>query len=885
MSEALNIIKAHFGSLREVTTAPVWQYNYGQKLKIDGIPNLPSTFEIHYSNSKSRGTAKRWIGYDGVVDVLDEYFRSGADIWGFILLHEGEDDGETEYVIHIPVKERSEAEDSEPTPVQRDIVDEAIAALNQAVEQCEAYVEHYPTVIDGEWYVWDEETEQFVTTGVAATGNGIASARLNNDYTLTLVFTDGTSLTTPISIRGAQGEKGDTGAVPDFSIGTVTTLPAGSSASASITGTQEEPVLNLSIPQGQDGAITNLDTTLTKSGKAADAKAVGNKIATLPNNANSTETNVDLDVTDPDGNVLVRFADGHIKTKEFNSAHILDDLYATPEETDADLYISDNNGNVIVYFADGGIRTAEFDSKMAVLPHGQLSDQNSDLNIVDASGNVLVRFADGNIRTKNFDSDNNEYVKTFEFNGAGSQSIDHFFPSGSVIMCHMVKADVKGWYYVGSYAVTYSYTDRDGYSHVLGSDYGYNFPRFVIPTDAVSITVSYGGDFITGASYAFTVYANASFEKKPKIITVSASGGKDFTTLRAAIESIPNNVCEMNPYEIYVYPGTYNVLDDFTAEEIATDGFKGLWFVNGMSLIGVGRREEIVIKGILSPDDYPSSKRNDISTLNVIGNINVENLTVEAYNIRYAVHDEEKTLTHHITTHKWKNVKFFGRGLTSGGGGNTSYGSGSRSYVNFEFTDCDFSDKYVLHTDTSLRHPICATFKNCSARRFSFGDYDTGGVVCHAYFYNCKASVITIEASSTHDQYFYVHAIGVQDAMCFCPAGYVYENGETLRFNDISIPAGYAVKIVNIKDSRQNNLVVTSVIDDVYGISIGTIGDDTVIQIGGYINSNVLGLNGLSVGDYLTIDNTGAVVVGTSSNAIAQVKMVDDGVAFAKLTI
>lgn len=208
MSEALNIIKAHFGSLREVTTAPVWQYDYGKKLEIDGISNLPSTFEIHYSNSKARGTAKRWIGYDGVVDVLDEYLRSGADVWCFIFLHEGEDDGQTEYVIHIPVKERSEAEDSEPTPMQRDIVDETIAALNAAVEQCEAYVEHYPTVINGEWYVWNEATEQFVTTGVAATGNGIASARLNSDYTLTLVFTDGSSFTTPISIRGATGNSG-----------------------------------------------------------------------------------------------------------------------------------------------------------------------------------------------------------------------------------------------------------------------------------------------------------------------------------------------------------------------------------------------------------------------------------------------------------------------------------------------------------------------------------------------------------------------------------------------------------------------------------------------------------------------------------------------------
>ena len=141
MSEALNIIKAHFGALREVTTAPVWQYDYGQILEIDGIPNLPSTFEIHYSNSKARGTAKRWIGYNGAAEVLDEYFVSGADIWCFIVLHEGANDGETEYIIHIPVKERSQSEDAQPTPVQQDIVTETIAALNQAVE----YAEHIAT--------------------------------------------------------------------------------------------------------------------------------------------------------------------------------------------------------------------------------------------------------------------------------------------------------------------------------------------------------------------------------------------------------------------------------------------------------------------------------------------------------------------------------------------------------------------------------------------------------------------------------------------------------------------------------------------------------------------------------------------------------------------
>ena len=48
------------------------------------------------------------------------------------------------------------------------------------------------------------------TGATGATGNGIASAVLNADYTLTLNFTDGTHYTTP-PIRGAQGVQGATG--------------------------------------------------------------------------------------------------------------------------------------------------------------------------------------------------------------------------------------------------------------------------------------------------------------------------------------------------------------------------------------------------------------------------------------------------------------------------------------------------------------------------------------------------------------------------------------------------------------------------------------------------------------------------------------------------
>ena len=53
--------------------------------------------------------------------------------------------------------------------------------------------------------------------------------------------------------QGNQGPKGDTGATPDIQIGTVQTLEPGQQATASMTGTPENPLLNLGIPKGEKG--------------------------------------------------------------------------------------------------------------------------------------------------------------------------------------------------------------------------------------------------------------------------------------------------------------------------------------------------------------------------------------------------------------------------------------------------------------------------------------------------------------------------------------------------------------------------------------------------------------------------------------------------------
>lgn len=164
------------------------------------------------------------------------------------------------------------------TPEQLDIITGAISSLNEAIEKTQSNVEHYPIVRNEVWYTWDTETQDYVSTGVRANGivgpagTGISSVVLNDDYTLTLNLTDGTSFTSTsirgevgngiddivlnndytLTIRYTDGEvyttpsiRGAVGATPQFSIGTV---QDGAVAAATITGTAENPVLNLTLP-------------------------------------------------------------------------------------------------------------------------------------------------------------------------------------------------------------------------------------------------------------------------------------------------------------------------------------------------------------------------------------------------------------------------------------------------------------------------------------------------------------------------------------------------------------------------------------------------------------------------------------------------------------
>lgn len=101
----------------------------------------------------------------------------------------------------------------------------------------------------------------------------VAVTDIENGHRVSITDKDGTK-----TFDVLNGQTGKTGATPVLTIGTVS---SGDKPSADITGTPENPVLNLMLQPGPQGPAVALDTTLTHEGEAADAKATGDAISAV----------------------------------------------------------------------------------------------------------------------------------------------------------------------------------------------------------------------------------------------------------------------------------------------------------------------------------------------------------------------------------------------------------------------------------------------------------------------------------------------------------------------------------------------------------------------------------------------------------------------------
>lgn len=116
----------------------VWQYNYGQTLRIQGLA-LPPAVEVHFSLQNTGGETTTRIGVtkDGVTDVVipDSFLENGDttqdyEIYAFVYIR-NETSGQTEYKITINVTSRSKPEAFD-RPEDAEIFKEVIKAVNES---------------------------------------------------------------------------------------------------------------------------------------------------------------------------------------------------------------------------------------------------------------------------------------------------------------------------------------------------------------------------------------------------------------------------------------------------------------------------------------------------------------------------------------------------------------------------------------------------------------------------------------------------------------------------------------------------------------------------------------------------------------------------------
>lgn len=270
---ALNVTTAAIasGANTAIAQPSLAQWDQGQILKIEGV-ELPQSYQVEFSGGGTVRTVPM-IGTAEGVQIPNKLLQSSHPITAHIVLHEDVTDRETEYWITIYVRPRQAPETVEIDPADISIIDQTIAAAQQAVATSTAQAE--AAAGSAEDAAASAEAIQNMTVDATTLASGSAATvekSVDPETGVTnLTFgipqgiqgptgpkgdkgdTGATGATGATGPQGPKGDKGDTGATPAFAIGTVSTLEPGASATASITGTPENPILNLGIPEGEKG--------------------------------------------------------------------------------------------------------------------------------------------------------------------------------------------------------------------------------------------------------------------------------------------------------------------------------------------------------------------------------------------------------------------------------------------------------------------------------------------------------------------------------------------------------------------------------------------------------------------------------------------------------
>lgn len=119
---------------RYAVSQPIYKEDYGlHLLLIEGI-ELPEAYAVDFSSSETHGTSVTMIGNADGVLIPKQFIDTGKDIFAFLYIT-GDGFGRTVYKFRIPNRFRPDRTNDEPEPEEQSVIDQALAALNSAVEK------------------------------------------------------------------------------------------------------------------------------------------------------------------------------------------------------------------------------------------------------------------------------------------------------------------------------------------------------------------------------------------------------------------------------------------------------------------------------------------------------------------------------------------------------------------------------------------------------------------------------------------------------------------------------------------------------------------------------------------------------------------------------
>ncbi len=511
-----------------------------------------------------------------------------------------------------------------------------------------------------------------------------------------------------------------------------------------------------------------------------------------------------------------------------------------------------------------------------------------DLDVSDNNGNVIARFQDGGIETAKFHGF--EYI-TFSKPGTTNNrsltiTINQSFKQNDRIVLHVERFDYPynaPW----NTGIACSYYEDDR-PIVEDSKVDVGYLEHRITEDTSSVSVVYNGTLPTGTQTAtFVVSLLGDIPVKPTVIKVKQDGTGDYTTLRAALDAIGIQANHLtNPYRVELYPGTYNVFDDYTDEEILAttvpmndNSFVGPKLLNGVSLIGIGQPHEIILYGELDTTKFNSDIRAQLSTLNIQGSNTIENLTIIGKNTRYAVHDDFGSPQGIYTNRVVRNCIF--RGYNVAYDPHHTYGAGMPDGgMSILYENCDFGEIAGHHTAPNIPCSVSIHYVNCTGQGVAVGDYQTAAdvdVVGDFRMDGCDFGFVSVTVSDT-TPHLRITGSGNKPALVCAPTSVRYDfyGVVPVPLTRLNINVGDLVERYQTGSSEHGPLYrAATALDTACGVAVYKDDTDVYIQLSGYVRTDRVGLTTFSANDYVGYSSGRMAVVQSEASAFGRVKYID----------